>query len=79
MFSLKPPDANDPQGLMRRKEPNKQTNKLCDISCTVRTPNLQLLVRGNATTTISTLSSPPNILGACNLEEIEKPYQSVEP
>ena len=27
MFSLKPPDANDPQGLMRRKEPNKQTNK----------------------------------------------------
>ena len=27
MFSLKPSDANDPQGLMRRKEPNKQTNK----------------------------------------------------
>ena len=27
MFSLIPSDANDPQGLMRRKEPNKQTNK----------------------------------------------------
>ena len=26
MFSLIPSDANDPQGLMRRKEPNKQTN-----------------------------------------------------
>ena len=26
MFSLKLSDANDPQGLMRRKEPNKQTN-----------------------------------------------------
>ena len=25
MFSLIPFDANDPQGLMRRKEPNKQT------------------------------------------------------
>ena len=25
MFSLIPSDANDPQGLMRRKEPNKQT------------------------------------------------------
>ena len=27
MFSLKPSDANDPQGLMRRLAPNKQTNK----------------------------------------------------
>ena len=27
MFSLIPSDANDPQGLMRRKEPNKQTTK----------------------------------------------------
>ena len=27
MFSLIPSDANDPQGLMRRKEPNKQTNR----------------------------------------------------
>ena len=27
MFSLIPSDANDPQGLMRRFEPNKQTNK----------------------------------------------------
>ena len=27
MFSLIPSDANDPQGLMRRKKPNKQTNK----------------------------------------------------
>ena len=27
MFSLIPSDANDSQGLMRRKEPNKQTNK----------------------------------------------------
>ena len=27
MFSLVQTDANDPQGLMRRKEPNKQTNK----------------------------------------------------
>ena len=27
MFILIPSDANDPQGLMRRKEPNKQTNK----------------------------------------------------
>ena len=26
MFSLTPSDANDPQGLMRRKEPNKQTS-----------------------------------------------------
>ena len=26
MFSLIPSDANDPQGLMRRLEPNKQTN-----------------------------------------------------
>ena len=25
MFSLIPSDANDPKGLMRRKEPNKQT------------------------------------------------------
>ena len=27
MFSLIQSDANDPQGLMRRKEANKQTNK----------------------------------------------------
>ena len=26
MFSLIPSDANDPQGLMLRKAPNKQTN-----------------------------------------------------
>ena len=26
MFSLIPSDANDPQALMRRYEPNKQTN-----------------------------------------------------
>ena len=26
MFSLIPTDANDPQWLMRRKAPNKQTN-----------------------------------------------------
>ena len=26
MFSLIPSDAKDPQGLMRRKAPNKQTN-----------------------------------------------------
>ena len=25
MFNLMPSDANDPQGLMRRKAPNKQT------------------------------------------------------
>ena len=31
MFSLIPSDANDPQGLMRRKEPNKQTNKQLDF------------------------------------------------
>ena len=31
MFSLIPSDANDPQGLMRRKEPNKQTNKQANI------------------------------------------------
>ena len=28
MFSLIPSDANDPQGLMRRKETNKQTKPL---------------------------------------------------
>ena len=28
MFSLIPSDANDPQGLMRRYEPNKQTYML---------------------------------------------------
>ena len=31
MFSLKLSDANDPQGLMRRKEPNKQTNKQTQV------------------------------------------------
>ena len=31
MFSLIPSDANDPQGLMRRQEPNKQTN-YCTLS-----------------------------------------------
>ena len=31
MFSLIPSDANDPQGLMRRKEPNKQTNKQTNL------------------------------------------------
>ena len=34
MFSLKPPDANDPQGLMRRKEPNKQTISLSRVTDT---------------------------------------------
>ena len=32
MFSLIPSDANDPQGLMRRKESNKQTNKQTKIN-----------------------------------------------
>ena len=38
MFSLIPSDANDPQGLMRRKEPNKQTKQCvgCDAPFTVR-------------------------------------------
>ena len=31
MFSLIPSDANDPQGLMRRKEPNKQIQAKVDV------------------------------------------------
>ena len=33
MFSLIPSDANDSQGLMRRKEPNKQTNSIKVFPC----------------------------------------------
>ena len=39
MFSLIPSDANDPQGLMRRKEPNKQTNKTIHQNCTNSSQN----------------------------------------
>ena len=36
MYSFIPSDANDPQGLMRRKEPNKQTNKQISFWCQPR-------------------------------------------
>ena len=57
MFSLKPPDANDPQGLMRRKEPNKQNKRKNKLAYSVLCLNNSFFQKQYETRYISTLAN----------------------